>query len=226
MKGPGAAQPCNNAPFHSLSDTHTRSSMSDPPQLPPDLIWGAVPLSPAYAPTPTCLRWARTHFYWSTAWPSFSVDQEAPGPAAERQQQNGTLISQTATSCTYSQAHTHSHTHAHTDTQDKGNRTVSSHGASGAALVHSIRGQVTVLPPTPPIVSTPPHLPLTSFTTAGWTSGKPKLLWAPQKPQSMGPGPQTGLALPRQSLWFWGSVGTVAGVDFTGSEKAFGPKLS
>lgn len=51
MKGPGAAQPRNNAPFHSLSDTHTRSSMSDPPRLPPDLIWGAVPLSPAYAPT-------------------------------------------------------------------------------------------------------------------------------------------------------------------------------
>lgn len=51
MKGPGAAQPCNNAPFHSLSDTHTRSSMSDPPQLPPDLIWSAAPLSPASAPT-------------------------------------------------------------------------------------------------------------------------------------------------------------------------------
>lgn len=51
MKGPGAAQPCNNAPFHSLSDTHTRSSMSDPPRLPPDLIWSAAPLSPAYAPT-------------------------------------------------------------------------------------------------------------------------------------------------------------------------------
>lgn len=75
MKGPGAAQPCNNAPFHSLSDTHTRSSMSDPPQLPPDLIWGAVPLSPAYAPTDVfiitlsfCLWWLGEETGWKGWW--------------------------------------------------------------------------------------------------------------------------------------------------------------
>lgn len=64
MKGPGAAQPCNNAPFHSLSDTHTRSSMSDPPQLPPDLIWGAVPLSPAYAPTDVFIITLSFYLWW------------------------------------------------------------------------------------------------------------------------------------------------------------------
>lgn len=64
MKGPGAAQPCNNAPFHSLSDTHTRSSMSDPPQLPPDLIWGAVPLSPAYAPTDVFIITLSFYVWW------------------------------------------------------------------------------------------------------------------------------------------------------------------
>lgn len=51
MKGPGAAQPRNNAPFHSLSDTYTWSYMNDPPRLPQDLIWSAAPLSPASAPT-------------------------------------------------------------------------------------------------------------------------------------------------------------------------------
>lgn len=51
MKGPGAAQPRNNAPFHSLSDTYTWSYMNDPPRLPQDLIWSASPLSPASAPT-------------------------------------------------------------------------------------------------------------------------------------------------------------------------------
>lgn len=71
MKGPGAAQPCNNAPFHSLSDTHTRSSMSDPPQLPPDLIWGAVPLSPAYAPTDVFIITLSFYLWWlreETGW--------------------------------------------------------------------------------------------------------------------------------------------------------------
>lgn len=120
-------------------------------------------------------------------------------------------------SCLLSQVHTHAHMHTQRHT-----------GMASTLCLqpHSLRKG-----PCPPCLWTlhaqqqhPPHTPLTSLTTAGCTSGTPKLMWAPQKPQSMGPEPQTDLAFPRKNLCLWGSLGTVAEGDLTGSEKAFGPK--